>query len=721
MADVATSLKQLAEDRFDQDIWPAEQRLFEATASGKDADCADLPEKERVIRADRISWLCTNPEAFACVTHRGLSITGAKIDGNVDLAWAKIPFRISATTCVFSGTVDVRRGDITFLNLGGSSVNQLNANTAHFGGVFLRNGFKAEGGVNLGSAQIDGTFDCNGGQFIGKGEALALDANSAKVKGGVYLRRVKVEGGVNLVSAQIDGNLDCDGGQFIGKDKALALNANSAKVKSSVFLRNGFKAEGGVNLVGAYIDGNLECGGSQFIGDDKVLALDASGATVKGGLYLRGGFKAEGGVKLVRAKIDGDLDCSGGEFISKTGTPALDANGVEVKGAVSMRNGFKADGGVKLLAAKIGSNLSCIGGEFTSKTKTPALDTNSAKIEGNVLLRDGFKAEGGVNLVIAKIAGNLECDGGYFVGNERVPALNADGAKIDGSVYLRKGFKAEGRIVFFNTNVGSNFQLRDVQSPEGATISLRYAKVGTLLNDKNSWPREPNLEVDGFSYDQIGDRAFPNAKVQLGWLQRQPRDKFLPQPYEQLAAVLGKMGLEEDAKKVMIAKNEEHRRHLRAPMGRQRFWDWVSFVFEWFWYKGLGRTIGYGYHPWNAFLISLVVIGIGWSAFAVGYHSKLITPTGDKAYVVEKDGTRRFKKDGKTPQVSPDYPKFNAFVYSLETFLPLVKFGIGERWAPNANLGTAGSVLRYYLWIHITAGWVLTTLWLGGLTRLLKT
>jgi hypothetical protein len=622
MADVATSLKQLAEDRFDQDIWPAEQRLFEATASGKDADCADLPEKERVIRADRISWLCTNPEAFACVTHRGLSITGAKIDGNVDLAWAKIPFRISATTCVFSGTVDVRRGDITFLNLGGSSVNQLNANTAHFGGVFLRNGFKAEGGVNL---------------------------------------------------------------------------------------------------VGAYIDGNLECGGSQFIGDDKVLALDASGATVKGGLYLRGGFKAEGGVKLVRAKIDGDLDCSGGEFISKTGTPALDANGVEVKGAVSMRNGFKADGGVKLLAAKIGSNLSCIGGEFTSKTKTPALDTNSAKIEGNVLLRDGFKAEGGVNLVIAKIAGNLECDGGYFVGNERVPALNADGAKIDGSVYLRKGFKAEGRIVFFNTNVGSNFQLRDVQSPEGATISLRYAKVGTLLNDKNSWPREPNLEVDGFSYDQIGDRAFPNAKVQLGWLQRQPRDKFLPQPYEQLAAVLGKMGLEEDAKKVMIAKNEEHRRHLRAPMGRQRFWDWVSFVFEWFWYKGLGRTIGYGYHPWNAFLISLVVIGIGWSAFAVGYHSKLITPTGDKAYVVEKDGTRRFKKDGKTPQVSPDYPKFNAFVYSLETFLPLVKFGIGERWAPNANLGTAGSVLRYYLWIHITAGWVLTTLWLGGLTRLLKT
>jgi hypothetical protein len=172
----------------------------------------------------------------------------------------------------------------------------------------------------------------------------------------------------------------------------------------------------------------------------------------------------------------------------------------------------------------------------------------------------------------------------------------------------------------------------------------------------------------------------------------------------------------------MIAKNKDHAEHLHAPTGRRPS-DWISFVFDWCWYNGLGRIIDYGYHPWNAFVISLLVIVMGWSAFSVGYYSKpkLITPTGDKAYVVEKDGTRRFKKDGKTPQVSPDYPKFNAFIYSLETFLPLVKFGISERWAPNANLGIAGSVLRYYLWIHITAGWVLTTLWVGGLTRLIKT
>jgi hypothetical protein len=73
--------------------------------------------------------------------------------------------------------------------------------------------------------------------------------------------------------------------------------------------------------------------------------------------------------------------------------------------------------------------------------------------------------------------------------------------------------------------------------------------------------------------------------------------------------------------------------------------------------QGLGRIIGYGYHPWNAFVISLIVICVGWLAFERGYHSNLVTPTGDKAYVIEKDGTRRLSKNG-MPQFSEDYPRF---------------------------------------------------------------
>jgi hypothetical protein len=114
----------------------------------------------------------------------------------------------------------------------------------------------------------------------------------------------------------------------------------------------------------------------------------------------------------------------------------------------------------------------------------------------------------------------------------------------------------------------------------------------------------------------------------------------------------------------------------------------------------------------------------GWFAFERGYHSNLVTPTGDKAYVVARDGAPHLSKYGR-PEVSEAYPKFNAFVYSVETFVPLLKLQVSQYWIPNANqgrhcLGIAclpkeGSLLRWYTHVHVVAGWVLTTLWVGGL------
>jgi hypothetical protein len=151
------------------------------------------------------------------------------------------------------------------------------------------------------------------------------------------------------------------------------------------------------------------------------------------------------------------------------------------------------------------------------------------------------------------------------------------------------------------------------------------------LNDQNRLLTAGKLHIDGFVYDQIDDLASPNAEAQLGWLDLQRRDRFLSQPYEQLAAVFGKMGLEEDKRKVMIAKNKEHATHLKWLPARLR-------------YGLLGILIGYGYRPWRAFWISLIVIGFGWFVFQLGYDWKLVTPTGDKAYVIEKDETKRLKK-----------------------------------------------------------------------------
>ena len=644
----------------------------------------------------------------------GMSVVlseGFKATGGVDLQNVAIGRNLECYGGVFVGS---------------DRICALSANRAKVeGDVCLSAGFRAEGGADLVGVIVNGGLKCNAGKFTSHGKRDALNAEGARIEGAVFLRNpFKAEGGVNFASAKIGEHLDCQGGELIGWEKSLALDASGTEVKGSVGLNDGFKAAGGVKLVSAKINGHLNCSGGEFIGKKEILALDANGAEVKGGVFLRAPFKAKGGVSLASAKIDGHLDCGGGEFIRNEKILALNANGIKVKGGVFFRAPFKAEGGADLRQAQIDGSLDCRGGEFIWNKESPALNANGAKIMGTVSLVQGFKAEGGVNLVRAKIGVNLECDKGEFIGNANASAFVANGAKIDGSVNFRSDFVAVGEVDFDNAQIDGAFRWMKAKSPLEATLTLRWAKAGILLNSEDSWPNQGRLRINGFVYDQIDDGASPNAEVQLGWLHRQPqgKDEFLSQPYEQLASILGKMGHEEAAREVMIAKNKDHASHLHWRL-------------EWLWYGFLGKFIGYGYRPWKAFYISLVVIGIGWLLFRLGFEWNLMTPTDDKAYAVASNTALQVAKQ-RTSQVRDTYPKFNAFVYSMETFVPLLKLGIGEHWTPNAHRGlklpvgwlsligfpgTTGSLLRYYLWFHIIIGWVLTTLWVGGLTGLVKT
>jgi hypothetical protein len=754
-------LAELASNRFGR-LSLAEERLAQGAAEGELADCTPLSGDDKNIRGDLLSWLCTNPQATAQLTYRGISIAGAEVIDEVNLAWAKISFPIRAFECVFRGVLLLDGGYMVFLNLEGSSLHHVSAPGAHFErSVLLRNGFIAQGGVNLTSAAIEGSLNCDGGHFAGNDKVLALNANVVHVNGFVLFRNSFIaKGGVDLRGAKIGEDLNCDGGQFIGNDKVLALNANSAQVKGHVLLRNGFRSEGGVSLVLAKIDGNLEsdsaqfvgnetvtaldansakiegnvflhndfiakggadfvgakiggnlvCNGGQFVGSGKVLALNVHGVQVKQDVLLRNGFIAKDGADFVGAKIEGNLECDGGQFIGKDKVLALNANDVQVKGSVFLRNGFRAEGGVDLGGAKIEGSVECAGGQFIGNDKVLALNANGVQVKGSVFLSNLFRGEGGVNLVAAKIDGNLDCSVGQFISKGDRPALTANSAKIDGNVFFSK-FAAEGEVNFQAAYVARGFMWSNIESKDKAILDLRYFKVGLLRNSQDSWPGEGRLLLDGFVYDQIDEKASPNADVQLGWLHRQPQELFSFQPYEQLAAVLRQRGLLEDARKVMIEKNKDYAKRIH---GRP----------AWLWYGLFGKLIGYGYRPWRAFGISLALIVIGCGLFNWGYTSKIVTPTEKEAYAVYVD------KNGKDDHFDR-YPVFNPFIYSAETFVPLLKLGISDHWMPNANRGDpvnlgiavlpTGSLLRGYLWFHIIAGWVLTTLWVGGLTGLVKT
>lgn len=722
-------LLELAEKKFGT-LAEAEEKLFTATAEGKLADYssgnkeADDPANadnwgnDRTLQADRIAWLCTDREASKLVTYRGIQVKGARLDGELDLLFATIAFPLYFENSAFSEQLDLQRAKAIALYLVGTHTRAVNAEGASFhGDVFLRNGFKAEGGLRLLGATIGGDLDCSRGVFRNKG-GQALNADGLKVDGDVILRNAfRAKGAVRLLGATIGGNLDCDGGEFTNVDGE-ALSADGVKVDGGVFLRNGFRAEGEVRLLGATIGGSLECDGGEF-SNANGKALSADGLKVHGSVFLRNGFRAEGEVRLPIATIGGDLACSNAQF-TNAGNHALTADRVKVDGGVFLSNGFRAEGEVRLLGAAIGGNLECHGSEF-SNANAQVLNADGVKVDGSVSLNNGFRAEGEVRFLGATIGSNLDCDDGHFR-NEGRRALNADGLKVEGNVFLGEGFECVGEIDFTRARLGS-LVFRPAVEPREATLDLRSATIGTFWDDPASWPAPGNLFLHGLTYGELFHKASTDPEQRLAWLRRQPKDQFYPQPYEELAEVLRRSGHEEEGQRILIGRAKDHAEFLFGPEGPKNTWWKCLRDVRWWSYRIWGPLIGYGYRPWRPIWPALVVMFLGCLFFWGGGVGNLMAPTKVAAYT--PDGTCEQK------EIAEDYPNYNPILYSIDSFVPLVDLRVATYYLPNANRGanvlrwagltlTWGSLLRFYLWIHIAAGWMLTTLLVVGLTGLVR-
>jgi len=183
--------------------------------------------------------------------------------------------------------------------------------------LYLRDGFHAEGEVRLLRAHIGGDLDCVGGRFTNpakKGLATggkALSADRAVVEGGVFLRNgFWAEGEVRLPGARIAGDLSCIGGIFTNPPKeglrssGNAIVADGIDVEGSVFLRNDFRAEGAVRFPVAQIRGTVNFSGAALHGE-----FVAEGAVVKGPLFWRGiAESSEASLNLTNASVDTLVD-----------------------------------------------------------------------------------------------------------------------------------------------------------------------------------------------------------------------------------------------------------------------------------------------------------------------------------------------------------------------------------------------------------------------------
>jgi len=403
--------------------------------------------------------------------------------------------------------------------------------------------------------------------------------------------------------------------------------------------------------------------------------LRADRLTVTGSVFLSDRFRAEGGVRLAGSRIGGDLDCSQGNFENKDGV-ALDADLINVTGVIYLKDEFTAQGSVSLLGASIGGGLECDGGNFLNNGGY-ALSADRIKVGASVFLRDNFSSDGELRFPGAEIAGRLDCGGAKFSGTSY---LRLDTARV------KKGF--------LWTGIGPDSPVR---------LNLAHALVGPMADDKESWPKKGNLYLDGFTYERIG--AGPtSAEERLEWLARQP-EGFIPQPYRQLAKVLRERGDDAGARKVLIAM-EDSRLEYGGLSAAQKV---VSRI--------LRATVGYGYTPLRALWYIVAFVILGTLLFWWGGIAHVITP-------VETD-----------PPVARIDP-FNPFIYSLENFLPLVDLHMAKYYLPNPNAMPSplvgpfsdtpfqpawlGGVLRCYLWLHILLGWFFTSMFIAGITGLVR-
>lgn len=432
--------------------------------------------------------------------------------------------------------------------------------------------------------------------------------------------------------------------------------------------------------------------------------LVADTMTVKQNIGLRAGFVSEGGVRLSGVTCGSILSCQGGTFINP-GSVALHIQGMRVGFTVFLNKGFLALGEVRATGLSTGADLDCIFGLFINPTGL-AINADKASVSGTVALSEGFVAVGEVRFNGGTIGAGLDCHYGSFI-NPNGAALNLYSATIKGDLLLVGNPKIEGELHFHGATISGSLKMLSIHQPEKVKLTLDSARAQTLHDEEKSWVNKNNLSLHEFEYKYIHKESPKDYVSRLKWLQLQLDQPYNPQPYEQLAKVLRESGYDQDGKEILIAKER-----VRGSWAKM---DWLGKV----WHKILGYTITYGYKPLKASLWIAFFVFLGTLLFGLG-KSDLISQIN--------------------PSISP--PAFNAFIYSLDTFLPIINFQQEASWTPDSSKSTSisipkvdvsglisidawtlnidGSWLLGYLWFHIAAGWFLTTLFVVGFTGLVR-
>ncbi|MGW0754310.1 oxidoreductase [Streptomyces sp. NPDC002587] len=434
-----------------------------------------------------------------------------------------------------------------------------------------------------------------------------------------------------------------------------------------------------------------------------VAALRLTGARLTGRLDLSGAEVCHA-VSLEHCRLDEAVSLRGATTraieITDSWIPGIDAELARIGGDLDLRRSAVEGGSLILVGARIAGNLLLTDARVSS-TEDWAVLAGGLCVEGG-LFGERFTTRGGLRLPGAQLrsglflqAARLENAGGVALaaGDLATSAVDcSQGFTAQGEVRLRRA-RIEGPLTLAGAHLHGTgvaldcsamqvgeFDYTTAAPPEG-TMDLRSARAAWCRDSELSWPKK--VLLDGFTYGSIrfgntahtagedGTPARDDVARRLAWIRRNPG--YVPQPYEQLAGWCRQLGHDDDARRVLLAKQRHRRRTL--PLAA-RVWGHL-----------LDATVGYGYRSWLAGVWLLVLALLGTLSF--GMHSPTPSKPGEGA-------------------------PFQPLIYTLDLLIPIGGLGQRTAWYWSSD------ILQWLAYLLIAAGWVLTTAVIAGVTRTLQ-
>jgi hypothetical protein len=430
-------------------------------------------------------------------------------------------------------------------------------------------------------------------------------------------------------------------------------------------------------------------------------AIYAPGIKVNGELDMGHGFDASAEVVMVDAIIDGPAFFDGGHFhhsIAPRELPpewaafesqmkaAMNLHDAQIKGTVGMGNGFQSDGAINMDNASILGDFLCWGGRFINPNNfavwAPQCVLSHDVHFSDVIFQVPSPHISVVNGVVT------------FWGARIGGALDVAGVKFAGAPSDNHGLEAAHASMENLFTIGASFS-------DDAFEHLNGAQIRFIWDDQGSWPRPGKLDIGQLKYQAFGAPSPADVASRLHWLGLSATSAD-PQPSDELAKYYRNVGDMGSATTVLIARDDAL--YSRSDPIRRA------------WGKFLKVTVGYGHEPLRTILWMLGVVLFGAVLVAIGARAGVMRLTWSETT---------------PPPTGGSTAGLNPLLYSLDVFLPFVNLHQEHYWWPDEaasgecvifgqTIPVHGSMLRHYLWLQIIAGWLLSAIFIAGVTGLIR-